>query len=75
MTNRLTGVVELLEEHLWNYHTNDDVARLDDLSKHLSGEEIIEGLSTKDAFHEFLDIQDDLVQKALWGMQCTHDRF
>jgi len=71
---RVTGVGDLLESSLSNYHVRDDVARLQDLDKFLMGdmteeEQLEKGFcdfdAVQSAYEELTDLLDALVVEAI----------
>ena len=79
----MNSVLEFIEKNTPNYHENTNVVRMDDLSRYLNGElteeNIVDyglsGVSTKDAFSEFLEIQDNLFEKAFFDFECSINSF
>ena len=70
------GTLEILERYLPDYHRNDNVARMDDLSKWLNAEMEEDEQKEKgllcapksEVFDEFLELQDKLMSRALQNL-------
>jgi len=67
VTLKMGGILDFLEAYLPEYYRSSDVARLDDISKILSGEsdEDVTEAAKINLFHEFNEIQDKLFLRAL----------